>query len=187
MLGIPKKRSGLVFGTITERKLLKRIKALCRQCKFENPNQYKLHSFRHHFASLCANHHVAHRKALAWLGHSSSDILDLYYHLHDEDSQQAMMALANSTVVDGRFGAQDSPFEGNLRAIGESKIEKLLQVPDFKELTDVLFEKTERGGFEPPVLLRAHWFSKPARSAAPTPLRIRLLQHGPIAMPPNLC
>ena len=35
------------------------------------------------FASLCANHRVAHRKALAWLGHSSSEMLDLYYHLHD--------------------------------------------------------------------------------------------------------
>jgi integrase len=56
--------------------------------------QYKLHSFRHHFASLCANHQVAYRKALAWLGHSSSEMLDLYYHLRDEDSRQAMMALA---------------------------------------------------------------------------------------------
>ena len=37
---------------------------------------------------------MAYRKALAWPGHSSSDMLDLYYHLHDEDSQQAMRALA---------------------------------------------------------------------------------------------
>src|SRR5262245_59482805 len=29
---------------------------------------------------------------------------------------------------------------------------------------------SERGGFEPPVPSRVHWFSKPARSAAPTPL-----------------
>jgi hypothetical protein len=36
----------------------------------------------------------AYRKALAWLGHSSSDMLDLYYHLHDEDSQETMRALA---------------------------------------------------------------------------------------------
>ncbi len=40
---------------------------------------------------------VAHRKALAWLGHSSSEILDPYYHLHDADSQSAMQSLANDT------------------------------------------------------------------------------------------
>jgi hypothetical protein len=39
--------------------LLKWLKELCDQCKCENPRQYNLHSFRHHFASLCANHHVA--------------------------------------------------------------------------------------------------------------------------------
>ncbi len=30
----------------------------------------------------------------------------------------------------------------------------------------------ERGGFEPPVPLRTHWFSKPARSAALSPLHV---------------
>jgi site-specific recombinase XerD len=88
--------SGLVFRMIRERTLLQRLKELCGACKFEDPEQYKLHSFRHHFASLCANHRVAYRKALAWLGHSSSEMLDLYYHLHDEDSQQAMQALAQT-------------------------------------------------------------------------------------------
>ena len=69
--------------------------------------------YRHHFASLCANHDFADRKTLAWLGHSSSQMLDLYYRLYDEDSQQAMMALANFCVVDGCFGSQYSTFEGN--------------------------------------------------------------------------
>ena len=35
-----------------------------------------------------------------------------------------------------------------------------------QDLIDMIMmenKKTERGGFEPPVLLRAHWFSKPAR------------------------
>ena len=81
MLGPAKKKTGLIFKSITERRLLKRLKELCEQCEFENPRQYKLHSFRHHFASLCANHHIAYRKALAWFGHSSSQMLDLYYHL----------------------------------------------------------------------------------------------------------
>lgn len=90
----PRKKSGPVFSSIAERTLLARLKDLCATCEFDDPDQYKLHSFRHHFARLCANHHVAYRKALAWLGHSSSDMLDLYYHLHDEDSQEAMRAPA---------------------------------------------------------------------------------------------
>ena len=83
-----------VLPSISERLLLARLKSYCRRCGFENPRQFKLHSFRHHFASLCANHHIAQRKVLAWLGHSSSEVLNLYYHLHDEDSREAMAALA---------------------------------------------------------------------------------------------
>lgn len=73
----------------------------------------KLHSFRHHFASICANHHVAYRKALTWLGHSSSEMLELYYHLHDDDSQKAMLALANSGIIGGCFSRENLAFEGN--------------------------------------------------------------------------
>ena len=77
--------------------MLGRLKAACEACGLSR--RFKLHSFRHHFASLCANHRVAHRKALAWLGHSSSDILDLYYHLTDEESEAAMRELAEPAVV----------------------------------------------------------------------------------------
>ncbi|MCC6970566.1 MAG: site-specific integrase [Phycisphaerales bacterium] len=94
-------RSGeLVLPGVTERRLLDTLKRLCRGCGFGA--SFKLHSFRHHFASMCANHSVAYRKALAWLGHSSSDILDLYYHLHDDESESAMMALADSRHRNGR-------------------------------------------------------------------------------------
>ena len=34
------------------------------------------------------------------MGHSSSQMLDLYYHLHDDDSQKTMMELAKSGVSD---------------------------------------------------------------------------------------
>ena len=77
------------------------LKDACVACGLGH--RFKVHSFRHHFASLCANHQVAHKKALAWLGHSSSDILDLYYHLHDDDSQQAMQALA---LTNGGVGGE---------------------------------------------------------------------------------
>ena len=36
-------------------------------------------------------------KALTWLGHGSSRIPDLYYHLHDADSQAAMRSLSGDT------------------------------------------------------------------------------------------
>jgi len=89
---------GLVLPALNQTSLLRHLKELCAEYEFENPKQYKLHSFRHYFASMCANHGVAHRKALAWLGHSNSDMLDLYYHLHDDDSMQTMMALAKSSL-----------------------------------------------------------------------------------------
>jgi integrase len=163
LLGPTNLKTGLIFQTIKERSLLKRLKELCKQCEFENPRQYKLHSFRHYFASLCANHNIAYRKALAWLGHSSSQMLDLYYHLNDDESQQAMVALANSYVVGGHFGSQYSPFEGNLRAMGQSKIEKTLQVPEVQEAITLLSRITERPGFEPGVRQALHSLSKAAR------------------------
>jgi hypothetical protein len=36
-------------------------------------------------------------------------MLDLYYHLHDEDSQRAMEALAESAAMGADEGQEDSP------------------------------------------------------------------------------
>jgi len=161
-----------VFPGLTERQMLKRLKEICKEIGLANPEQYKLHSFRHHFASLCANHHVAYRKALAWLGHSSSEILDLYYHLNDADSQAAMQALAGDGLGSGKQteASDDSDEaairafaeepgdradhrngEGNLRANGESKIENAAQPEHDDEVTRALDVVTERAGFEPAV------------------------------------
>ncbi len=139
----------LVFPSTSERRLLKNLKNICREIGLPSPQQFKLHSFRHHFASMCANHGVAHRKALAWLGHSSSDMLDLYYHLHDADSQAAMRSLADDTLVKSQ--GTGVGFEGNLRATGQSTIEKTPQALDVRELVDALCGQTERAGFEPAV------------------------------------
>jgi hypothetical protein len=76
---------------------------------------------------------------------------DLYYHLHDEDSQKAMMALAKSETKESSNGVKSSPHEGNPRATGQSKIEKTLQVPEVRELVASLSDATERAGFEPAV------------------------------------
>jgi len=59
---------------------------------------------------------------------------------HDEDSQKAMMALANTALlIDGSFRCGYSPPEGNLRAMGRSEIEKTLQVPEAKGTSDNAF------------------------------------------------
>ncbi len=165
----------LVFPTLTERQLLKRIKEVCKEIGLADPDSYKLHSFRHHFASMCANHQVAYKKALAWLGHRSSDILDLYYHLNDAESQSAMASLAADTF--GEVPGTDSevvpsPVEGTLRAQGGSKIETPPEILWEKELLEVLGKKAERAGFEPAVgLVALRRFSKPLPSATRPPLR----------------
>lgn len=51
----------------------------------------RLHSFRHYFASLCANTPgVTERVAMEWLGHADSEMVRHYYHLHDHESRQQM-------------------------------------------------------------------------------------------------
>jgi len=154
-----------VFPDIRERQLLQRVKGLCEQLKFPSASGFKLHSFRHHFASLCANHNVAYRKALAWLGHSDSSILQLYYHLTDSDSKAAMHALAGEFVAPelkpSAFAA-----EGNLRATGQSKIENGAQNKAEQLLMELLGRDTERPGFAKRILptldansisARKHW------------------------------
>ena len=78
-------------------------------------------------------------------------MIELCYHLHDEDSQKAMLALANSGIIGGCFSGKNLTLEGNLRATGPSKIEKALQVPEVQELVTILSQVTERAGFEPAV------------------------------------
>ena len=92
---------------------------------------------------------AAYRKALAWLGHSSSEMLDLYYHLHDEDSRQAMIALAEPEERSPTQESPDSPSEGSLRAMEQTTIEKTPQAPELQELVACLTGATERAGFEP--------------------------------------
>ncbi len=57
-------------------------------------------------------------------------MLDLYYHLHDDDSQRAMEAMAESASPGSGDDKENSPPEGNSRAMGQSRIEKTPQVPE---------------------------------------------------------
>ena len=78
---------------VNERRLLMSLKRLCRRCKFANPKQYKLHTFRHAFASMCARNNVSYKYALEWMGHQSSEILDLYYTMFDATAEAAIRTI----------------------------------------------------------------------------------------------
>jgi len=159
------KNGDQVFPDVHERQLLKRVKELCGTLNLAGAKAFKLHSFRHHFASMCANHQVAYRKALAWLGHSDSSILQLYYHLTDNDSQAAMEALAGDGFRAPELKPETAAVEGNLRATGQSTIEKLSQSEAEQNVKILLGTVTERGRFE-----------LPRRFKPPTAFPVLLLQ-----------
>lgn len=69
------------------------LKKLCKQLGFPNPRKYKLHTFRHTFASMCARNNVAYKYALEWMGHTDSKILDLYYTTFDDVAAQAISTI----------------------------------------------------------------------------------------------
>ena len=50
----------------------------------------RLHSFRHYFCSTCANNNVPERIVMTWLGHKNSKMIQVYYHLHDQEAQNQM-------------------------------------------------------------------------------------------------
>jgi integrase len=80
-------------GVINERRLLVSLKRLCKRCEFVDPDQYKLHTFRHAFASMLARSTTSYKYALEFMGHKSSDILDLYYKMYDATAQTAIQTL----------------------------------------------------------------------------------------------
>jgi len=90
----------LVLPGLKDRTLLGQIKRMCRELGYDP--RLKTHSLRHAFASHIANSKVPYRMALAWMGHSSSEVLGFYYHLHDEDSESAMQQLAEQRLHQGR-------------------------------------------------------------------------------------
>ena len=62
--------------------------------------------------------------------------------------------LEQSPESDGATKAPDSNSEGNLRATGQSKIEKTLEPSELQKLVDCLNSMAERAGFEPAVPAR---------------------------------
>lgn len=85
-------------GVISDTSLLYTLKGLCARAGFADARKYKLHSFRHTFASMCARNNVSYKYALMWMGHSDSRILDLYYKAFDDTAQEAMRSIVYPTV-----------------------------------------------------------------------------------------
>ncbi len=56
-------------------------------------DQGGVHSFRHYFCSVSASSGVPEQMVMRWLGHSSSEMVQRYYHLHDEEAKRQMSRL----------------------------------------------------------------------------------------------
>lgn len=80
-------------GTVVDTVFLRKLKQLCARCEFNDPDQFKTHSFRHFFARMLARNNVSYKYALEFMGHRSSDILDLYYTMFDRDAERAIQAI----------------------------------------------------------------------------------------------
>lgn len=79
---------------VNERVLLASIKRLCEKCGFADWQRYKLHTFRHAFASMCASAQLSYKYALDWMGHKSSDILDMYFTMYDGAAEKAILTVS---------------------------------------------------------------------------------------------
>ncbi|WP_166819992.1 tyrosine-type recombinase/integrase [Thalassoroseus pseudoceratinae] len=61
-----------------------------------------VHSFRHYFCSVSASSGVPEQIVMRWLGHSSSEMVQRYYHLHDEEAKRQMSRLNFIEISGGR-------------------------------------------------------------------------------------
>lgn len=94
---------------VGERRLLLSLKRLCRRLGFPDPEQYKLHSLRHTFASMLARSQVSYKYALEFMGHRDSKILDLYYKQFDETAVKAIRTINYSPApAQAATGANES-------------------------------------------------------------------------------
>jgi hypothetical protein len=119
------------------------LKNLCEQCGLPNPQQYKLHTFRHFFASYCAQQNLSYKYVLEWMGHSSRDVPDMYFTMNDRHAQAAMNSLSfNSGKAENRTVPERS---------GGHSDQTLPQVSHVQTVTITPRNITERAGFEPAV------------------------------------
>ena len=95
----PSKKHPEGGGMISERRLLLSLKRLCKRCKFHNPDQYKIHTFRHAFASMLARTNEGYKAALQLMGHKNSRVFDIYYKMYMEDAKKAISTISYPTLI----------------------------------------------------------------------------------------
>ena len=93
----------------SERRLLSALKRLLKKLKLEG----KLHTFRHSFISNALLNNTAVAVVKQWVGHVDPHVIDLYTHVHDAASQEAMKKLTRDQKPPG-----DKMLPGNEKAAG---------------------------------------------------------------------
>lgn len=81
---------------ISERRLLQYLKRVLTRLGLEG----HLHTFRHSFISFAAIAGIPERVLRQWIGHVDREILDWYFHLADQQSQEAMRRLSDAARRD---------------------------------------------------------------------------------------
>lgn len=70
---------------------------------------------------MCARNNVSYKYALEWMGHRSSDILDLYYTMFDSDAHLAMATLVYPSQKQGVDAIRDQAEKNNFEKKKESR------------------------------------------------------------------
>jgi integrase len=78
---------------ISERRLLKVLKVILRKLGLRG----HLHTFRHFFISKALTSGIPEAVVRAWVGHVDADVIRLYTHIADADSQAAMRRLTTNS------------------------------------------------------------------------------------------
>jgi integrase len=108
----PSRRYPLGGGQISERRLLRSLKRILKRLKLPG----HLHTFRHSFISRALATGIPESQVRAWVGHVDDQIIRLYTHIADSQSQAAMGKLAatngsvsnssNKEVADGQINKE---------------------------------------------------------------------------------
>jgi integrase len=81
-------------GQLSERRLLRSLKRVLKGLKLPG----HLHTFRHAFISRALASGIPESQVRAWVGHVDRDVIKLYTHIADCQSQQAMQKLSSTST-----------------------------------------------------------------------------------------
>lgn len=79
----------------------------------------RLHSFRHFFCSRCPNESVPPQIVMNWLGHASSEMVRLYYHLSDPKAQRQMKRVNFTGAAGGSVAVGPAPDSQEVSSAGQ--------------------------------------------------------------------